>query len=142
MSNPNKVWSFGGAAGRATGSGLAGVASGAIAGSLGGPLGIPLGMAVFGAVGFAGGYVGACLGYWWDALERDPETFGSGALFSLVVNGVLNIVFLLLLGESVSTAHRPIMLLCLLVGFSSLISAALKSLLDDLHAAYSQRTTY
>jgi hypothetical protein len=86
--------------------------------------------------------LGAALGHWWDALDRDQESFGSGVLFTLVVNGVLKRTFLLLLAGSISQAHQPTLLLAILAGLSSLISAASKSLVDDLHATYSKKTMY
>jgi hypothetical protein len=136
MSNPEKKWSWGGAMGRATGSGLTGVAGGALAGHLGGPLGVPVGAAILGAFGFAGGFIGAALGHWWDQLDRPREEFGSGALFTLVVSGVLNLTFVLLAAPSFSKASDATAALYILVCGGSLMSSASKSLLDDLHATY------
>lgn len=138
MSNPNKRWSWGGALGRSTGPTVSGAASGALAGALGGPLGIPAGAAVGGAIGFVGGFIGAALGHWWDEVKRKAESFGSGALFTLVISGILDIPFVLLAISHFSSENK-IRVLTLLIGFSSIISSAAKSLIDDLHATYSSR---
>jgi hypothetical protein len=40
---------------------------------------------------FASGFIDCVPGHWWDQRERRRETFGSGALFRLVVSRVLDI---------------------------------------------------
>ena len=138
MSNREKKWSWRGALGRAAGPGLSGAASGALAGHLGGPLGVPVGAAVLGAIGFAGGFIGAALGHWWDQIDRPPEEFGSGALYTIVVSGILNFVFVLLAAPNFSKISDSGAALYVLIAGGSFISAASKSLIDDLYATYVQ----
>ena len=140
MSKPEKRWSWRAAFGRSTGAAFTGAAGGLITGSLGGPISAGLGAAVFGAVGFCGGMIGAGLGHWWDELDRAPEQFGSGALFTLVVAGPLVVVSILLLAmlvqgstDDVSGDLTPY---AVVVGFLSVVASAAKSLIDDLHYAY------
>jgi hypothetical protein len=99
---------------------------------------MPVGAALFGGIGFVGGFVGAALGHWWDDMNRKLESFGSGALFTLVITGVLDLIFVLLASSSFS-AINSFRAMTLLVGFSSIIGGASKSLIDDLHATYSAR---
>jgi hypothetical protein len=136
MSNPNKRWSWGSALGRSTGSAIAGASGGAITGSLGGPLGIPLGAAVFGVLGFTTGLMGAGLGHWWDDMLRDAETFGSGALYSLVVTGTLTVLAVLLAQPLLAVSPDATVTLSLIIGSLSVIGSASKSLIDDLHYTY------
>lgn len=143
MSNPAKQWSWGGALGRATGTAIGGASTGAIAGSLGGPLGVPLGAAVFGGIGFTSSLIGSALGHWWDDISREEESFGSGALYTLVVAGALMLFATLLAQPMVARVPDPTLPLGLLIGFVSIVASASKSLIDDLHHAYfgTPRTT-
>jgi hypothetical protein len=80
--------------------------------------------------------MGAALGYWWDLLRRPPETFGSGALCSTVVGGVLTIPTLVLAHPQFATSPNPNLSMALFIGIVSLLASAFKSLLDDLHYSY------
>ena len=135
MSNANKVWSWGGAIGRATGSAISGAASGTMAGLLGGALSAPLAAVIGGAIGFSGGIIGAILGHKLDDMPPSGEAFGSGALFTLVVTGMLDIQLLGLFRTPLAPEATKL-LLSILLGFSSLIGSASKSLLDDLFERY------
>jgi hypothetical protein len=136
MSNPNKRWSWRGAFGRSTGSALAGAANGALGGLLGGPLGAPLGAAVGVAIGFAGGMVGSGLGHLWDDMRRPIEQFGSGTLYTFVVTGFFTLPLIFLAQPYLSRSPDPALTLCALISLVSILGAASKSLLDDLHYTY------
>lgn len=139
MTNPNKYWSWRGNLGRAVGAGAAGAAGGALAGAVGGPLGIGAGAAALGAIGFAGGFIGGALGHLLDDLIRPVKSFGSGVLFTLVASGILNFIFVLLALAHITAKSDAGLVLEILSAWAGFIGAALKSLIDDLHAAYSGR---
>ncbi|HVN84212.1 MAG TPA: hypothetical protein VMW17_05120 [Candidatus Binatia bacterium] len=134
MSNPQKRWSLGAALGRATGSGLAGGAAGAYMGSLGGPAGAGLAGAVGAAGGFVGGFLGAVLGHWWDEPPMFEETFGSAALFTVVVSGVLDIVTASISSSAVSSAPNFSTACFVLATICGFVGSASRSLIDDWRA--------
>ena len=134
MSNPKKRWSLGAALGRATGSGLAGGAAGAYMGSLGGPAGAGLAAAVGAAAGFVGGFLGATLGHWWDDPGLEPESFGSAALYTVVVSGVLLVVLSSIAAATISTARDFTSAWFSLSTMCGFLGAASRSLIDDWRA--------
>jgi hypothetical protein len=131
MSNPEKRWSWGAAFGRGVGPVIPSAASGALIGSLGGPLGPVLGAAIAAATAFANGFLGAVVGHWWDLPAQRPESFGSAALFTLVVSGVLNLVAGSFLAGVIAAAPRQALPIVLLTGLVAFIASASRSLLDD-----------
>lgn len=136
MSNPNKRWSWGAALGRGVGPLIPSAATGALMGSFGGPLGPALGALIGGAGAFANGFFGAAFGHWWDAPPREPESFGSAALYTLVVTGVLEIVSAGLLAPLVVRATNVGLSIFLMTGVVAFVAAASRSLIDDWEARH------
>jgi hypothetical protein len=80
--------------------------------------------------------VGAAVGHWWDDMDRDKETFGSGALYALVVSGILMLFAVLILNPLLTSSPHPRLAFGIVVGGIALFSASSKSLIDDLHHTY------
>jgi len=134
MSNPDKRWSKGAALGRATGPAIGGGAVGFYMGMLGGPAGAAMGAAVCAAGGFASGFLGYALGHWWDEPAPQPESFGSAALYTIVISGFLLVTLSSIAATAILAAPSPDTALFTLSSICGFLGAASRSLIDDWRA--------
>jgi hypothetical protein len=140
MSNPEKHWSWGSTMGKATGAAVAAGGVGAAMGALGGPVGPIVGGAISFAGGFVSGFLGAALGHWWDIPSDERALFGSSALYTTVVCGLLSVIlnFFALGHLSIRPefAARGLFAISALSGFFGAVSL---SLIDDWRASAERR---
>jgi hypothetical protein len=136
MSNPDKRWSTGAALGRGTGAGIAAGATGFYMGSLGGPAGAGLAAMVGALGGFASGFLGYTVGHWWDEPALKAESFGSAALYTVVISGLLLITLSSIAATAIVAAPNPQQAIFALSSICGFLAAASRSLIDDWRAQH------